>query len=315
MSHPVPPTENLKENYPANFDNQDSIESIQPREIQVGLRVNPLYSEVSPPIYNPCIPKSRLGITPKEFKKGLKKLAKKYGYSDKKEFFSKHFSGLHFHTHCEQDSTALKRTLPHFTKHFRAYIKRSKWINFGGGHHITRDDYDISLLIKLVRKFRQKYNVEVFLEPGEAVGWECGDLVGEVVDIVQNSGNIAVLDISASAHMPDCLEMPYRPHCYKMSLNADTKKWHLEHDLGKNKGKFRYRFGGPTCLAGDVIGDYSFETPLRVGDKVAFVDMMHYTIVKNTTFNGVELPSLCVIKDKKLEILKQFSYKDFKDRN
>lgn len=318
----------------ATQDSKDSkqiakkiIESkIQPKEIEVGLRINPLYSEVTPPIYNPCIPKSRLGIPPKEFKKNLKKLAKKYGYATKKEFFSAHFSGLHFHTHCEQDSTALQRTLPHVTKHFKKYLHLSKWVNFGGGHHITRDDYDISLLVKLVRKFRAKYNVAVFLEPGEAVGWECGDLVGEVIDIVRNKGKVAVLDISASAHMPDCLEMPYRPQCYKISRlqsmesRADSKsdsrvKWSIERDLGEGVGAYRYRFGGPTCLAGDVIGDYSFSTPLNIGDKVAFCDMMHYTIVKNTTFNGVELPSLCVIKNKKLEILKQFGYKDFKDRN
>lgn len=320
-------SKNFKDSKDSKHIAKKIIESkIQPKEIEVGLRINPLYSEVSPPIYNPCIPKSRLGIPPKEFKKNLKKLAKKYGYAKKKEFFSAHFSGLHFHTHCEQDSTALQRTLPHVTKHFKKYLHLSKWVNFGGGHHITRDNYDISLLVKLVRKFRAKYNVAVFLEPGEAVGWECGDLVGEVIDIVKNKGKVAVLDISASAHMPDCLEMPYRPQCYKISRlqsmesRADSKsdsrvKWSIERDLGEGVGAYRYRFGGPTCLAGDVIGDYSFSTPLNVGDKVAFCDMMHYTIVKNTTFNGVELPSLCVIKNKKLEILKQFGYKDFKDRN
>lgn len=299
----------------ANYDSkQTKLDLVSP--IQVGLRINPLYSEVEPPIYNPCIPKSRLGITPQEFQKDLAFYAKQYGFTDSLTFFKHNFSGLHFHTHCEQDSSALQRTLPYVIKYFDPYIQESKWINFGGGHHITRQDYDYRLLIELIKDFKQQYhNIEVLLEPGEAIGWQTGDLIGEVIDIIQNDGNVAILDVSASCHMPDCLEMPYRPQCYKISYDKDSKQYHIEDDLGENIGKYCYRFGGPTCLAGDVIGDYSFHTPLKVGDRVAFCDMMHYTIVKNTTFNGVELPSLGVFKNNNFELLKTFSYNDFKDRN
>ncbi len=283
-------------------------------QIKVGLRINPLYSEVTPPIYNPCIPKSRLGITPNVFHTDMQKLAKKYGYADSFAFFKQHFSGLHFHTHCEQDSNALKRTLPHVIQHFGDYITHCKWVNFGGGHHITRNDYDCALLVKIIRDFRTQYNgIQVMLEPGEAVGWQTGDLIGEVVDIIENDGLVAILDISASCHMPDCLEMPYRPECYK--ITKDSNKIQIERDLGIEKGAYCYRFGGPTCLAGDVIGDYSFNTPLQIGDRIAFVDMMHYTIVKNTTFNGVELPSLGIVQNGNFTLLKQFDYTHFKERN
>ncbi|RDU59746.1 carboxynorspermidine decarboxylase [Helicobacter marmotae] len=266
--------------------------------IEVGLRVNPLYSEVEPPIYNPCIAGSRLGITPKAFSEGVAS----YGLDG--------ISGLHFHTHCEQDSTALERTLPYFEKHFAKYIPGKKWINFGGGHHITRADYNRDLLIKLIRDFRAKYDVEVFLEPGEAVGWGVGFLIGEVVDIVYNEMSIAILDVSASAHMPDCLEMPYRPNLTKLSANG------LESDKGIGVGEYAYRLGGPTCLAGDVIGDYSFDTPLNVGDRVIFEDMLHYSIVKNNTFNGVPLPCLGMIGTQGVwRLLKSFDYMDYKQRN
>ena len=284
-------------------------------QIKVGLRINPLYSEVTPPIYNPCIPKSRLGIIPSVFHDKIENLANKYGFTDKFSFFKAHFSGLHFHTHCEQDSNALSRTLPHVTKHFGDYISHCEWINFGGGHHITRNDYDCALLVKIIKDFREKYNgIKVMLEPGEAVGWQTGDLIGEVVDIILNDGLVAILDISASCHMPDCLEMPYRPECYKIAKDSNGRAI-IENDLGIDKGAYKYRFGGPTCLAGDVIGDYSFDTPLQIGDKIAFTDMMHYTIVKNTTFNGVELPSLGIVKNNEFSLLKQFDYTYFKERN
>ncbi|CUU39191.1 Carboxynorspermidine decarboxylase, putative [Helicobacter typhlonius] len=277
---------------------QLKIQNLAP--IEVGLRVNPLYSEVEPPIYNPCIAGSRLGITPSAFQKGVAQ----YGLED--------VSGLHFHTHCEQDSTALKRTLPHFEKHFGAYIRSMKWINFGGGHHITRADYHRDLLVLLIKDFKARHNdVEVFLEPGEAVGWQVGFLIGEVVDIVENGMPIAILDVSASCHMPDCLEMPYRPALTKLS-SANG----LESDKGEGVGAYKYRLGGPTCLAGDVIGDYSFDTPLCIGDRVIFEDMLHYTIVKNTTFNGVGLPSLGVIDTQGVwRLLKSFDYNDYKQRN
>lgn len=270
------------------------------KKIQVGLRLNPLYSEVNPEIYNPCAPKSRLGITPKEFQYGIEK----YGLEG--------ISGLHFHTHCEQNSDALKRTLPHILEHFSAQIAQMQWLNLGGGHHITRKDYDLSLLISLLKDLKTQFpNLkEIFLEPGEAVGWQCGFLLGEVVDIVQNEGNIAILDVSAAAHMPDCLEMPYRPNLKKISKGI------IEADKGENKASYQYRLGGPTCLSGDVIGDYSFDTPLEIGDKILFEDMIHYTIVKNNTFNGIPLPSLGIITKKgEFKLLKQFNYSHYKDRN
>lgn len=266
--------------------------------IEVGLRLNPLYSEVSPMIYNPCSPKSRLGIIPSEFEKGVKE----YGLEG--------ISGLHFHTHCEQDSDVLERTLGHIKAHFEPYLSKMKWINLGGGHHITRKGYNLPLLISLLKDFKSSYGVEVFLEPGEAVGWQCGFLIAEVVDIVQNEGNVAILDVSASAHMPDCLEMPYRPKATKLSNGV------LEEDCGENVDPYTYRLGGNTCLSGDIIGDYSFHTPLKVGDKILFDDMIHYTIVKNTTFNGVPLPSLGVIKQNgDFELLKTFDYSHYKERN
>ncbi len=271
-------------------------------KVEVGLRVNPKYSEVRPAIYNPCIEGSRLGITPKEFKKGVKR------------FGLEGISGLHFHTHCEQNSDALKRTLKHFEKHFERYIPKMRWINFGGGHHITHSDYDVKLLIKLIKNFKKKYQTEVYLEPGEAVGWQCGFLLGSVVDIVRNGIDIAILDVSASAHMPDCLEMPYRPNVRNAyGAKAVSKKGGLEL---RGEKPFAYRFGGPTCLAGDVIGDYSFEQPLKIGDRIIFEDMVHYTIVKNNTFNGVPLPSIGIIrKNGEFELFKSFSYRDYKSRN
>ena len=270
--------------------------------ISVGLRVNPMYSEVTPEIYNPCAKASRLGIIPEEFHK----YAKMYGLEG--------IGGLHFHTHCEQNADALKRTLTHIENHFGVYIPQLKWLNLGGGHHITRQDYDVDLLIQIIQNIKQKYNdIEVFLEPGEAVGWQCGFLIGEVLDIVYNQKHIAILDVSASAHMPDCLEMPYRPNIFKVSLDENNNEV-CEQDLGE-QGKYHYRLGGATCLAGDVIGDFSFDTPLCVGDRVVFLDMLHYTIVKNTTFNGVPLPSLGVIENDEFVLLKSFDYSAYKERN
>lgn len=266
--------------------------------IEMGLRLNPLYSEVSPMIYNPCSPKSRLGITPQEFEKGIR------------EFGLQGISGLHFHTHCEQNSDVLKRTIQHIKTHFHPYLSKMKWINLGGGHHITKKGYNLPLLISLLKDFKEEYSVEIFLEPGEAVGWQCGFLLAEVVDIIQNDGNVAILDVSASAHMPDCLEMPYRPKVSKLSKGI------LEEDCGEDIAPFTYRLGGNTCLSGDIIGDYSFNTPLEIGDKILFDDMIHYTIVKNTTFNGVPLPSLGVIdQTNKFKLLKSFDYSYYKERN
>ena len=272
------------------------------RKVEMGLRVNPNYSKVSPEIYNPCIEGSRLGINPSEFKKGVQK----YGLQG--------ISGLHFHTHCEQDSDELSRTLKHFEKHFEKWIPQMQWINFGGGHHITRKDYKVDFLIQIIKDFKEKYHTEVYLEPGEAVGWQAGFLIGSVVDIMKNGIEIAILDISAAAHMPDCLEMPYRPMIRNSFIAKAFKKDKHLNLIGKKKHS--YRFGGPTCLAGDVIGDYSFEEPLKVGDRIIFEDMVHYTIVKNNIFNGVPLPSIGILRENgEFELWKKFSYEDYKHRN
>jgi carboxynorspermidine decarboxylase len=257
-----------------------------PKAISCGIRVNPGYSEVSTPLYDPCILGSRLGVAREAFR------------PDELDGIE----GLHFHALCGNGSDTLERVVASFEKLYSEFIPRMKWINFGGGHHITRMGYDVERLIRVVKSFRERYGVEVYLEPGEAVGWQTGPLVGSVLDIVHNGMDIAILDVSASAHMPDCLEMPYRP----------------EVRGGEEPGKKPYtiRLGGGTCLAGDVIGDYSFDAPLAIGDKIVFEDMIHYTIVKNTTFNGVALPSLCIWeKERRLRVVREFGYEAYRDRN
>ncbi|MFP4333698.1 MAG: carboxynorspermidine decarboxylase [Campylobacterales bacterium] len=256
------------------------------KNVSLGLRVNPEYSEVTPPIYNPCVINSRLGVIKSEFDESVLPL----------------IEGLHFHTHCEQNSDALARTLPHFEERFGIYLPSMKWVNFGGGHHITRADYDVELFIRTIEEFQARYpHLQVYIEPGEAIGWECGFLVGEVLDIVKNGMEIAILDVSAATHMPDTLEMPYRP-LVRGSDEAGVEK-------------HTYRLAGPTCLAGDVIGDYSFKQRLKVGDKIIFEDMIHYTMVKNNTFNGVPLPSIAKIdREGVFQIVKEFGYFDYKNR-
>lgn len=255
-------------------------------DIRIGLRVNPGYSEIGIDLYNPCVPNSRLGIPKKNI--DFDKLPD-------------YISGLHFHALCEQGAQTLKNVLEHFEKNYSKFFSQIKWVNFGGGHHITRKDYDIDLLCDVINKFKKKYSLQVYLEPGEAVALDAGYLISSVVDIVNNGMEIAILDTSAEAHMPDVLAMPYRPRVigsYKAGEAAYT-----------------YRLGGITCLAGDVIGDYSFEKKLRSGDKIVFEDMAIYSMVKNTTFNGVRLPSIAILKkDSKIKYVKQFSYEDFKRR-
>jgi len=255
------------------------------RKIECGIRVNPEYSEIETDIYNPCFQNSRLGVTLSNFKED--------------ELCG--IDGLHFHTMCEQNSDVLLRTVKVFDEKFGKFIKGMKWINFGGGHHITRDDYDIETLIEAINLIKNKYNVDVYLEPGEAVALNTGFLVSKVLDIVKNDMDIAILDTSAACHMPDVLEMPYRPNII---------------EAGKpNEFEYTYRLGGPTCLAGDIIGDYSFKSPLKAGDKLIFCDMAHYTMVKNNTFNGVNLPSIAIYsKEKGLKVIKKFGYQDFKER-
>ncbi len=284
------------------LDKNKQLENLGLSPIKMGLRINPLYSEVTPAIYNPCSKVSRLGITPSGFEKGVK------------EHGLEGVSGLHFHTHCEQNADALCRTLEHVEKHFKPYLENMEWVNFGGGHHITRSDYDVNLLIQTIKDFKERYhNIEVILEPGEAIGWQCGFLIASVIDIVQNDQEIAILDASFSTHMPDCLEMPYRPSILKVSVENDEEL--VEVEKGENQGAFSYFLGGPTCLAGDFMGSFSFDAPLKRGDKIVFQDMLHYTIVKNNSFNGVPLPSLARLDQQGFKILKNFSYEDYKNRN
>ncbi len=284
------------------LDKNKQLENLGLSPIKMGLRINPLYSEVTPVIYNPCSKVSRLGIVPSEFEKGVK------------EHGLEGVSGLHFHTHCEQNTDALCRTLEHVERYFKPYLENMEWVNFGGGHHITRSDYDVNLLIQTIKDFKERYhNIEVILEPGEAIGWQCGFLIASVIDIVKNDQEIAILDASFSAHMPDCLEMPYRPSILKVSVENDEEL--VEVEKGENQGAFSYFLGGPTCLAGDFMGSFSFDAPLKRGDKIVFQDMLHYTIVKNNSFNGVPLPSLARLDQQGFKILKNFSYEDYKNRN
>ncbi|MHC4264986.1 MAG: carboxynorspermidine decarboxylase [Planctomycetota bacterium] len=256
------------------------------KNIELGLRINPAHSEVETPIYDPCAAGSRLGLSAGQLPDKL----------------PSEVTGLHFHTLCENNADALKRTLAAVEKQFSKYFDSIKWLNFGGGHHITRYDYDIELLIELINYFAAKYNLQIFLEPGEAVVLNAGFLVASVLDIVRNEMGIAILDTSASAHIPDVLEMPYRPR--------------IENAADPGKLPHTYRLTGKTCLAGDVIGDYSFEQPLKVGHKLIFHDMAHYTIVKNTTFNGIPLPSIAIYDPEtdNIKVERQFTYNDFKSR-
>lgn len=260
------------------------VKEINPK-IHVSLRINPEVSSSPVDIYNPCGLYSRLGTT-------LENLD---------ESVMEKLDGLNFHALCEQNVDALKEVLVAFEKNFSKYFKNLKYINFGGGHHITRKDYDIEKLVCIIKDFREKYDVDVYLEPGEAVGWETGFLVSTVLDTFTNGMNVAILDTSAEAHMPDTLSMPYRA-MVRGSAEAGEKK-------------YTYRLGGNTCLAGDIMGDYSFDEPLKVGDKIIFEDQIHYTFVKNTTFNGIKLPSLMIERESgEVELIKEFGYETYRDR-
>ena len=253
--------------------------------LSLGLRVNPEYSASPKEIYNPCGTYSRLGTTRANFDESL----------------LGELEGLHFHALCEQGSDALESVLEAFEAKFGEYIGQMKWINFGGGHHITKKGYDRQKLIDLIRSFKERYDVEVYLEPGEAVGWETGVLIATVLDIVHNGIDIAILDTSAEAHMPDTIIMPYRAEV--RGAGEAGEKAHT------------YRLGGNTCLAGDIMGDYSFDKPLQIGDKIIFEDQMHYTMVKATTFNGIELPGIAIERtDGTIEVVRKFGYEDFKNR-
>ncbi len=274
------------------FNSFNQLEQFRPlwekerARVSIGLRVNPEHSEGHTPIYDPCAPMSRLGIPRREFDgRSLEGV-----------------EGLHFHTLCEQLFEPLERTAKVFEEKFGAFLRGMKWLNLGGGHHITRKGYDIDALVELIKYFKGKYGVEVYLEPGEAIAIGTGILVGEVLDVVLNEMDIAILDVSATCHMPDVLEMPYRPG--------------ITGGFDPGEKAHTYRLGGPSCLAGDVIGDWSFEKPLKPGDRLAFEDMSHYTMVKTTTFNGIQHPAICTFEPEtgELRVVRSFGYKDFKVR-
>ncbi|MBB2183047.1 carboxynorspermidine decarboxylase [Lachnospiraceae bacterium MD1] len=255
------------------------------RKISCGLRINPEYSEIETDMYNPCFENSRFGIAASKLEK-----ADLTG-----------IDGLHFHTMCEQDSDVLERTLRVVEEKFTPYMQQMKWINFGGGHHITRASYNLDTLIRCINHIKSKYQVQVYLEPGEAVALNAGYLVSSVLELNENGMQLAIMDTSAACHMPDVLEMPYRPNIIGSGMPGEYP--------------YTYRLGGPTCLAGDVIGDYSFTDPLQLGDRLVFCDMAIYSMVKNNTFNGINLPSIYLFtENKELKRIKEFGYEDFKRR-
>jgi carboxynorspermidine decarboxylase len=259
-----------------------------PAKISCGLRINPEYSEVKTGLYNPAAPGSRLGVIRKELGDSL----------------PDGIEGLHFHTLCESTSYALENTLKQVEAKFGDFLPQIKWLNMGGGHLITQKDYDVEHLVQLLQNFKKKYpHLEIILEPGAAFVWQTGVLLSSVADIVENKGiKTAILDVSFTCHMPDCLEMPYKPvvrGAYQEPV----------------EGKPTYRLGGNSCLSGDYMGDWSFDKELQIGDKIIFEDMIHYTIVKTTLFNGIPHPDLCLWKeDNSLEIYRQFTYEDYKKR-
>ncbi|MBK1790904.1 carboxynorspermidine decarboxylase [Persicirhabdus sediminis] len=252
-----------------------------------GLRINPEYSEVETAIYNPCRIGTRFGITASQL--------------DGVDLSG--IDGLHFHSMCEQNSDTLQRTLEQVEAKFGKYLHQMKWLNMGGGHHITRPDYDVDLLVQLIKHMRETYQLKVYLEPGEAVALNTGFLVASVLDIFQSGDRqLAILDTSASAHMPDVLEMPYRPEI----IGGGEA----------NEKKYTYELGGHTCLAGDIIGQWSFDQPLEIGSRLVFTDMAHYSMVKTTTFNGVQLPSIASYfpAEDKIEVSRSYGYEDYKSR-
>lgn len=267
--------------------------------LDFGLRINPMHSEGAAEIYDPCAAGSRLGIPFDTFKQNV---------PTADDLIATGITGLHFHTLCEQLFEPLDRTLTAVEAQFGEYLHKVDWVNFGGGHHITHPDYDVDKLIARVKAFQQKYDVQVYLEPGEAIAIHTGVLVSEVLDLGYNQMDLAILDTSATCHMPDTLEMPYRAEVIDLaSKNAAGEKGEKQHT---------YRLGGQTCLAGDVMGDYSFDQPLEIGQRLMFDDMSHYTMVKTSTFNGIGLPSLALWNSEtdEIKVVKEFGYQDFKQR-
>lgn len=255
-------------------------------EVKFGLRINPEYSDVETDLYNPSAPDSRLGELAEALQEGL----------------PEEITGLHFHVLCESDVTALEKVLEKVEEKFGHLLPKISWINMGGGHLMTRQDYDSESLVRLLRNFKNKHKVDIILEPGSAFAWQTGFLTATVLDIVERRGvKTAVLNVSFTCHMPDCLEMPYRPEV----RGARTPK----------PGETAYRLGGVSCLAGDYLGDYYFENGIAIGDQIILEDMIHYTMVKTTFFNGVKHPDIGIIRlDQSIDIIRSFGYEDFKER-
>ncbi|WP_129138602.1 carboxynorspermidine decarboxylase [Modicisalibacter coralii] len=279
--------DHLSFNSPGQWQRFRDTVAAAPRRVSCGLRVNPEHSTGKVALYDPCAPGSRLGTR-----------AANLGPGDLDGL-----EGLHFHTLCEQNSDALEATLAAFEARFGPYLADLRWVNFGGGHHITRADYDVARLVRLIRDFKARHpHLEVYLEPGEAIALNTGFLVCSVLDIIDDDVPNVILDTSATAHMPDVLEMPYRPEIIGAAMPGE--KAHT------------YRLGGTTCLAGDVIGDYAFDAPLAIGDRLVFTDMAHYTMVKTTTFNGIRLPSICRVDETSREVrtVRTFGYVDYMQR-
>ncbi len=262
-------------------------------DVSLGIRVNPEYSEVGTALYNPCAPGTRFGVLAEDLPAEL----------------PDDIDGFHCHCHCESGSDVFQRTLVHIEDKFSRWFPQLKWINFGGGHLMTRKDYDVELLVKTMRDFRRRYpNLKVILEPGSAFAWQTGELVAQVVDIVENHGiRTAILNVSFTCHMPDCLEMPYKPEVRGAVILPEG---------GAAGGKeYVYRLGGCSCLSGDFMGDWQFDHELRVGENIIFEDMLHYTTVKTNMFNGVSHPSIALLRQGgDLQVLREYTYDDYKDR-
>ncbi|MDR1950876.1 MAG: carboxynorspermidine decarboxylase [Bacteroidales bacterium] len=270
------------------------------KAISLGLRVNPEFSEVATDLYNPCAKGSRLGITSEQLKT-----------------LPEGVEGLHFHALCESDSHDLKKVLDNFEARFGHFLPNIKWLNMGGGHLMTRKTYDVEFLIELLKNFQNKYpHLKLILEPGSAFAWETGVLVSTVEDIVENHGQkTAILDVSFTAHMPDCLEMPYKPKILSALPESCRSVLHTPNEKRCMQYASTYRIGGNSCLAGDFMGEWSFEKPLQIGDKIVFNDMIHYTMVKTTMFNGVKHPSIGIWREKTgFELVREFSYEDYRNR-
>ncbi len=286
MAEVLPIADHISFNTPAQFQRFRDAVKHNGRNIECGLRINPEVSTGQTPLYDPCVPGSRLG-TPASGLAGQD---------------LEGLDGLNFHTLCEQDSDALEATLEGVEARFGHLLRQVKWLNMGGGHHITRAGYDVERLVRLIRGIKERYGIAVYLEPGEAIALGTGILAGSVLDTLHNAMDLAILDVSITCHMPDCLEMPYRP-----AIRGAGHPRELAHT---------YRLGGGTCLAGDIIGDYSFPQRLQTGQRLIFEDMGHYTMVKTSMFNGVKHPAFCTWDPatRHLEIVRQFTYADFRDR-